>query len=286
LTADLTAKTLPQYLKAWNLTDPQPLAQTPTSHVYTVTSGGERVILKLLTPLGTEERGGAVALRCYDGHGAVRLLRADEQAHLLEYADGDNLVGMVERGDDEQATGIMADVLNQLHVAGKDSPPNGLIPLRTWFRSLFKKAEADKRQGIDSLIVRAAPIAEMLLDNPRDVCVLHGDIHHENVRYKAQRGWLAYDPKGLYGERTFDTANILRNPIPRRDLVLNESRLLKHAAILAQDMHLDLDRILTYLFVFTCLSASWISEDSEEADLDLRVANIVEPHLSMRHSTG
>src|SRR5262249_50402303 len=143
LTIDLVAQKLSQYLEAWHLTDPQPLAQTPTSHVYTVASGNERVILKLLTPVGTEERVGAIALRCYDGHGAVRLLRADEEAHLLEYADGENLVGMVQRGDDEQATAIMADVLNGLHGAGKDCSPEGLVSLKRWFRALFARAEAD-----------------------------------------------------------------------------------------------------------------------------------------------
>src|SRR5258708_28964525 len=97
---------LTHYLQAWHLSDPQLLAQTPTSHVYTVKSGGERVILKLLTPLGNEEQSGAAALRCYDGHGAVWLLRYDEHAHLLEYADGENLIGMVKRGHDEQATAI------------------------------------------------------------------------------------------------------------------------------------------------------------------------------------
>src|SRR5207248_11222799 len=114
-----------------------------------------------------------------------------------------------------------------------------------------------------------------LLDNPRDLCVLHGDMHHENVSYKAQRGWLAFDPKGLYGERTFDAVNILRNPIQARDLVLNESRLFKHAALLAHDMKLDLNRLLTYTFVFTCLSASWVLDDGDEADLDLRIDEIV-----------
>ena len=34
---------LPHYLEIWNLSDPHLLAETFTSHVYTVTSGGETV---------------------------------------------------------------------------------------------------------------------------------------------------------------------------------------------------------------------------------------------------
>ena len=71
-------ETLNYYLSIWYLTDPQLLAETPTSHVYTVTCAGETVVLKLLTDYGWEEQRGATALRFYDGHGAVRLYAADE----------------------------------------------------------------------------------------------------------------------------------------------------------------------------------------------------------------
>src|SRR5258708_40376267 len=125
---------LNRYLKVWGLSDPQPLAETVTSHVYTVTFDGERVVLKVLTPIGVEEQSGAVALRHFGGHGAVRLLRADEQAHLLEYASGQDLIPLVENGEDEKATARMADVLNALHATATTAHgalPSGLIPWRT-----------------------------------------------------------------------------------------------------------------------------------------------------------
>ena len=72
------------YLQTWQLSDPLPLAETPTSRIFTVTQGETRVVLKLLTPVGVaDEKNGAVALRYWDGRGAVRLLREDGQAHLL-----------------------------------------------------------------------------------------------------------------------------------------------------------------------------------------------------------
>src|SRR5450432_3961198 len=135
-------------LQAWKLSDPQLLAETATSHVYTVTHGGVRAVLKLLTPLGVkDEARGAIALRHFDGHGAVRLLRADELAHLLEYADGDDLYSLVRRGEDDKATEIIAEVLNNLHSVAAETIPDGLIPLNEWFRELFKKADEDQRSG-------------------------------------------------------------------------------------------------------------------------------------------
>ncbi|MHB8752337.1 MAG: aminoglycoside phosphotransferase family protein, partial [Aggregatilineales bacterium] len=270
---------LDYYLKTWSLSGPELLAETATSHVYRVVSGDTRVVLKLLTPLGIEENTGAVALRYFGGHGAVKLLRDDGQAHLLEYAEGEDLTALVKRGEDEKATAIIADVLNQLHNASKDTPPDGLIPLKTWFGELFKKAEEDRQNGLHSLYVKAAPIAESLLDNPRDVCVLHGDIHHENIRHSAYRGWLAFDPKGLVGERTYDAANTLCNPISMLALVQNEDRLLKNAGILSQKLGIDLPRILAFVFAYACLSASWSLTDGDDPSHALKIAEIVEPYI-------
>ena len=84
--------TLNFYLAAWELSNPQLLTQTMTSQIYTVTHGAETVVLKLLSPSETEEQRGALSLRHFDGHGAVRLLRYDQGAQLMEYAAGDHLV--------------------------------------------------------------------------------------------------------------------------------------------------------------------------------------------------
>ncbi len=269
---------LNRYLEKWALSDPQLLAETVSGHIYAVMHNGQRVVLKLLTAIGQEEKVGAVALRYWGGRGAVQLLREDDEAHLLEYADGDDLIPMVKSGGDEQATAIIANVLNQLHAATTEALPEGLMPLKVWFRSLFKKGEIDRQAGIDSVYVRAARLAEEVLAQPRDVRVIHGDMHHENVR-SSRRGWLAFDPKGLIGERAYDAANTLCNPIDMPELVENEERLLKNAVILAQVMDIELPRVLTFVFLYVCLSASWYVEDGVYPRRELRIAEIVEPHL-------
>lgn len=271
---------LEHYLELWQLSDPQPLAETVTSHIYTVTFEDTTAVLKLLTPLGeADEQAGAVALSYFDGHGAVRLLRHDHQAHLLEYVTGDTLTPLVRSGQDDDATGIIAGVLNQLHHKPTQSPPNGLKPLKRWFRSLFKKAETDRLAGAASIYQRAAPVAEALLADPQNVRVLHGDIHHENIRHHPQRGWLAFDPKGLYGERTYDAANTLCNPLDMPDLVENEARILHTAAVLAREMGLEPDRLLAFVYVYACLSASWSLEDGQSPESTLNIAAILEPHI-------
>src|SRR5512141_631799 len=120
-------KRLNYYLAAWHLSNAQFLTQTVTSQIYTVTRDAETVILKLLSPLETEEQRGALALRYFDGCGAVRLLRHDNDSQLMEYAAGEPLVTLVERGQDEQATRIIARVIAQLHGVPQDGPYDGLV---------------------------------------------------------------------------------------------------------------------------------------------------------------
>jgi streptomycin 6-kinase len=273
--------TLQHYLARWNLSDAQPLAQTPTSHIYTVTHGNTKVVLKILTPYGVEERMGALALRHFDGRGAVRLLRSDDDAQLLEYADGENLTGLVTCGQDEAATAIIGDVINALHT-NHSAPPDGIRTLREWFRALFLQAEQDRKKGRDTILIHAAHIAETVLAQPYEPRVLHGDIHHENIR-QSSRGWLAFDPKGLYGERTYDLANTLCNPSPDYGVVAaDEGRILRNATILAEKCSIERSRVLLFLYLYACLSASWVLEEAEtgwQLSNIIRIAEIAERHL-------
>jgi streptomycin 6-kinase len=273
-------KDLNYYLAAWQLSNPQLITQTHTSHIYTVAHENETVVLKLLSAVETKEQTGALALRYFNGRGAVRLLRYDEGAHLLEYAAGHELVTLVEHGEDENATRIIAQVIKQLHSVPQDAPRDGLVVLDRWFGELFSKAAADRQAGRESIYVRGAALAERLCADQREVRVLHGDIHHYNIRQSA-RGWLAFDPKGLLGERTYDCANTLCNPgMP--ELVHNEARLLTNAAILADTLAIELPRLLAFTYAYTCLNASSWAQRSDGEDIVqwfLKVAMIIEPHL-------
>jgi streptomycin 6-kinase len=137
--------------------------------------------------------------------------------------------------------------------------------------------------GKESIYVRSAKLAEWLLSDQREICALHGDLQHYNLR-RSPRGWLSFDPKGLVGERTYDCANTLCNPVIP-ELVHNETRLLNNAAILADTLALELERILAFTYMYACLNASWWTQLSnmenakEIVQWHLKVAAIIEPHI-------
>jgi streptomycin 6-kinase len=273
---------LTYYLQLWNLRDPQLLAQSERGAVYVAHRDGEKVVLKVLTPIGEEdEADGADALRYFDGEGAVRLLAEDEGAHLLEHAGDEELAQMVARGDDLEAAEVIAGVLNKLHRPRPGAPQPGLRTLHQRFASLFERAAQDQAAGVESIYGRGARVARQLLADPRNECILHGDIQHHNIRLHPARGWLAYDPKGLYGERLYDTGNALCNPSIVPERVLSEERLLQVSQVLADGLGADVRRLRAFVFAYACLSASWPDkpEGSDVQQWFLTVAHNAEPHV-------
>lgn len=267
---------------AWQLQHPERLYQSVIGQVYRVQRPQGSAILKLLFPVGVmDEKNAPLALNYWQGRGAVQVYAWSDEAQLLEEAVGEDLLPLVKAGRDAEAMAILGDILAQLHPPSVPQPlPAGLTPLRHWFRALFQKAAADEAAGMASIYTRAAKITERLLNTPLNTHVLHGDLHHENVKYHPERGWLCFDPKALVGESTYDAANVLCNPLDMPELTHHAPRLLDSAAILADKMQLPVARILAFTYASACLSAAWMVEDGLDATHDLGIAALIEPHLA------
>ena len=127
---------------------------------------------------------------------------------LLERISGEaSLTEMAINGEDSEATRILCSVAKKLHAPKNTSPEFELIPLKDWLKDLWLGADKYGR-----IIKDCAGIARNFLDSQNDCAVLHGDLHHLNVLYDTNKGWLAIDPKRLWGERAFDYSNIFCNP--------------------------------------------------------------------------
>ncbi len=222
-----------------------------------------------------EERRGNRLMARWNGQGAARVLAHDGDAILMERAEAGTSLPDLARGDgDEQASRIICASVARLH-AWSSSPPQDLvkdlIPLARWFEPLEPAAEA--HGGILRL---SAATASELLATPRDVVVLHGDIHHGNILDFGPRGWLAIDPKGLIGERAFDYANLFCNP----DLATATSRLARRVEVVAQAAALDRGRLLRWIVAWAGLSAAFLLEDGMSPAGALAVAELATAELS------
>lgn len=263
-----------RWLARWHLKPDGTALRTLTGHLLPVIYAGRPAMLKVST--AKEERDGAEVLAWWEGAGAVRVLAHEGDASLLERAlDVRSLTSMAHACADDEATTVLCSVAASLHAKDAGDRPSVVVELRRWFRDLWPAAAS--RGGV---LGKAAPVAARLLDTQHDLAVLHGDLHHGNVLDFGANGWLAIDPKGLYGERTFDFVNLLRNP--DAELALAPGRFARQVATIARVADLDPVRLVEWTLAFSALSAAWIHADGDEPALDLAVAGLAGEYLAGR----
>ena len=175
------------------LEEPFPLAL----HSYAAPAGD--AVIKVVPEEHVENDHEGDALAHWGGDGAVRLLRREGRALLLERArPGTDLSGLA----DPEATAIAVEVgLRLWRPAGEpfrwvgdwlprwlEEEPNELTPVA---RDLLGSLELGRRT------------------------LVHGDFHHHNILASA-RGHLAIDPQPFLAEPEFDVPTFLWNPLPCR----------------------------------------------------------------------
>ena len=260
------------WLNRWDLIADGNAFSTHTSQllpVKTVTTGLE-AMLKVTDD--TDEQTGHSLMEWWEGHGAAPVLAHENEAILLARATGQrSLAAMSREGQDTEACRILCSVANRLHGAQKKPWPQ-LTSLDEWFSPLVHITP--KHSG---MMAFCSETAKELLSSPRDMVVLHGDLHHGNVLDFASSGWLAIDPKGLSGERGFDFANIftnpdLDNPVPRVATV--PERFKRRLKTVTETAGLDKERLLKWIIAWCGLSAMWSFEDGIPHSTPLEVAKL------------
>ena len=218
-----------------------------------------------------DEQAGYRLMTWWDGQGAAKVFASSTGALLMErVAEGScDLAQMAWSGQDDEACRILCNTAARLH-APRRGPLPDLHPLETWFLPLFQHAPAH------AALAPAAETARQLLATPDGICPLHGDLHHENVLDFGERGWLAIDPHGLVGERTFDYANIFTNPDlsdPSRPLASLPGRLEARLEVVVSAAGIEPGRLLRWIVAWTGLSAAWFIGDGDDkgAAVDLTI---------------
>lgn len=248
------------YIDRWGLEIAGEPVVTQFSRLLPVRYGNQPAMLKLL--LHEEERTGSDLMEWWEGKGAAHVFARDGDGLLLERVSGQrSLASMAVTGQDDEATRIICDTAALLHAPRSFPPPPSLAPLHSWFAPLGPGA-----RQLGGVLTQAAQHADHLLATQLDITVLHGDLHHDNVLDGESRGWLAIDPKGLVGERTFDFVNILRNPLNAFGADL--TRLSRQTDVIGRVAQIDRTRLLEWTVAFFGLSAVWILTSDSPSEQD------------------
>lgn len=268
------------YLQRWGVRAAGKPVVTATSDLLPVSLRGspEGLPAMIKVTRDADERIGGQVLQWWGGHGAARVYASDPAsgALLMERAMGSqDLLRMALAGEDDAATACICHTLAQLHSHCASDPPEHLLPLADFFRSLAPMAQ---REG--GLMADCAMVTQELLHDQREQVVLHGDAHHRNILDFGQRGWLAIDPKRVSGERYYDYVNVLCNPdLPS---CTDPLRFARQLAVIVDVAGLERQRLLRWVMAHAALSAAWFLEDGShsQAHQELAVAHLARQALA------
>ena len=218
--------------------------------------GQQPVVLKVI-PRDSDERFSGPVLEAFEGRGIVRVLAHGDGALLLErLVPGRSLAN--EQIPDDEATAIIAEVIGRM----SPGPAPSVVPIVESWGKAFERYNANGAGPIPASLVEAACTTYAALCASQGTArLLHGDLHHHNVLFDSQRGWLAVDPKGVVGELAYEVGAALRNPIDRPDLFAAPETIRKRADCFARILGLDRERILAWAFAQAVLATIWEWED-------------------------
>ncbi|WP_329337713.1 aminoglycoside phosphotransferase family protein [Streptomyces sp. NBC_00663] len=171
---------------------------------------GTGAVLKLQL-LDEESEGEPVALRVWDGDGAVRLLDHDAATGtiLLERLDPRRMLSY--DPDSRRAVLVIARLLAHLTAS---PAPDGMRALGDIASAMLERTPSALDRIADpearALVADCAAAVAEVVDEPGDR-LLHWDLHYDNVLGADRADWLAIDPKPLAGDPGFDLLPAIDN---------------------------------------------------------------------------
>ena len=219
---------------------------------------GQPVVLKVIKHGGDEWDSGEI-LRAFEGSGVVRVYESVPGGMLLERAvPGESLVRLATSGRDGEATAILANVIKQMPATAASSR---CPTVHDWANGFTGYLQSGDEQISRDLVQDAHATFVELANSQRDVRLLHGDLHHDNVLRDVKRGWLAIDPKGVVAEVEYECGAVLRNPVEDPDLFTSPGVIDDRVAVFARMLGANPHRILRWAYAQAVLSAIWDIED-------------------------
>lgn len=216
--------------------------------------GGDAVLK--LQAVDEETVGESVALRTWDGDGAVHLLAhdADTGAMLLERLDTSRHLSIVD--DSHEAVQTLAELLVRLTA---HEAPDGLRRLGDVATAMLEQAPSavrllDDPDDRDLLTDCAAAVREVVSEPGNRL--LHWDLHYDNVLASAREPWLAIDPKPLAGDPGFEVLPALTDRFDIDDVRLRFD-------LMTDVLALDRDRALAWTLGRILQNGLWDIADGE-----------------------
>ena len=218
-------------------------------------------VLKMCIP-GPEVTTEINCLRFYDGKGYVKLWAYDlsDDLLLLERVIPGNELWDVD--DYKERARFFALTIKGLPIDYVDNEPYPTY--LSWMKKIHQTIT--NMGGLDDVLFylnKAIEIYNDLKKRYNRECLLHGDMHQENLLLNSKGGYTIIDPKGVVDDPVMETARYLMNETP-----CDEQKIYDIVAILSPVIEIPEIDLLKSMYIDAALGNSWTMEEhfcSQEA---------------------
>ena len=201
-----------------------------------------------------------LALRAWQGDGAVELWRADPRrfALLLERARPDRDLHAL---DVLEACEVVAHLYGRLHRAPLPQPRRLSELCREWVDRLPPLLEANLISR--RFVSQGERLMRDFADDPdTDAALIHSDLHFFNVLAAEREPWLVIDPKPLSGDPAYEVAPLLWNRWEEAMSAVSPRQALLDRLFTVVDVAgLDEDRVRDWIVVREVCNVLWTYEE-------------------------
>lgn len=251
-------------LEAWELTVDGEAMTGQCALVLPVRGPEGSAALKLGWP-HREADGEHLALRAWDGRGAVRLLRADPRRSvlLLERLTTQDLTDQW----DEESVAVVAGLYADLHVTPLPQVP-ALVP---WVEEILARPAV---AGLPRRFVEQARGSLRSLGSLGGERLLHGDLHYGNVLSDGT-DWVAIDPKPVTGHPAWEVAPLLTNRVEEMGTGASlRWSVRRRVEVVCDVAGLDDEAVRSVSALREVVNAVWATEDGDAERVSQAIALI------------
>ncbi|MEH7275021.1 aminoglycoside phosphotransferase family protein, partial [Neobacillus vireti] len=253
-------QTVQKYLQKWELTSEGPVDNLSYNYVLKVTNSiGTPFILKLGVPnfdTGNE----MVTLYAYGGDGCAELLKSDMEngVMLLERL----IPGRMLSAESDEMV-VIENYLKVWKAIRRPLAEGTSTPTLThWFDGLTRYRNTGEGPISLEHVQLAEDFFQQVMATSEGSQLLHGDLHHENILYSEEKGWIAIDPKGVAGDPYFDIISFLINQLDEKPNP--KSSLKLRVDTISEQLGLNRKRLLKAAIALGTLYACWGVEDQAD----------------------
>lgn len=196
------------------------------------------------------------AFAAWRGHGAVLLHERDDArfAMLLERAHSSTLA---EIGDLDEVVTVAGRLSRRLAVPAPPELPRLSEQADAWERE-FRQDAQEFDPALPPYVVAAAVATARELGRDQPDTLIHGDLHPGNILRADREPWLAVDPKGYAGDRSYDCGTLLKSLVLRL-IEADDLRKAVHRTldVFADAAELDRERVARWAQFHAVQATFW-----------------------------